>query len=317
MDMIYTDGSGVELGYLTGYGLDLDIGDTNDFEITLKTDRAVLDHDYRVYANGTEYGGIIREIKVDTAAKKIAYCGQTWRGILSNYIIPPPTGEDYLTIGNCTASDIIMVLLGLCGLENVYTIENSTTVIESYQFDRYCTLLDGITKMLKSINYRLNIACTNGIVTLAPVEVHDYSDELEYSQDCNLDFKITDSRNGINHLVCLGSGELKARQVINLYLQADGTIGKTQYYTGIDERAEVYDYSSVESLAELEKGGRERFSELLDRQELEMSIDEINVELGDIVGGRERITGIYMAQPITQKIVKVTDGKLKISYKVG
>lgn len=316
MDMIYANGSGIELGYLTGYGLDLDIGDTNDFEISLKTDNAILDYDYRVYANGTEYGGIVKEIKVDTAAEKITYSGQTWRGMLENYILSPATGEDYLTLGGYV-TDIIMTLLTWFDLQSVYSVEPCSISVDNYQFDRYCTLLGGITKMLKSINYRLNISCTNGIVTLAPVPVYDYSDELEYSQDCNLDFKITDSRNGINHLVCLGSGELKARQVINLYLQADGTIGKTQYYTGIDERAAVYDYASVESLAELEKSGREKFAELLDSQELEMSIDEINVELGDIVGGRERITGIYMAQPITQKIVKITDGKLKISYKVG
>lgn len=316
MDMIYANGSGVELGYLTGYGLDLDIGDTNDFEISLKTDSAILDYDYRVYANGTEYGGIVKSIKVDTAAEKVTYSGQTWRGMLDNYILTPATGEDYLVLGGYV-TDIIMTLLTWFDLQDVYAVKPCEISVDNYQFDRYCTLLGGITKMLKSINYRLNISCTNGIVTLAPVEVNDYSDELEYSQDCNLDFKITDSRNGINHLVCLGSGELKARQVINLYLQADGTIGKTQYYTGINERAAVYDYSSVESLAELEKSGREKFAELLDSQELEMSIDEINVELGDIVGGRERITGIYMARPITQKIVKVTDGKLKISYKVG
>ena len=41
-----------------------------------------------------------------------------------------------------------------------------------------------------------------------------------------------------------------------------------------------------------------------------------NVELGDIVGGRERITGIVMAKPISKKIVKITNNKLKISYEV-
>lgn len=32
MDMIYADTSGTEIGYLTHCSLDIDIGDTNDFE---------------------------------------------------------------------------------------------------------------------------------------------------------------------------------------------------------------------------------------------------------------------------------------------
>ena len=316
MDVIYADPNKTELGILADYALDIDIGDTNDFELSITGGVHPLDYDYCIYVNGTEYGGIVKEIKVDTSANKVTYCGQTWRGILSNYIIAPFAGNDYLTLsGNVTM--VIATLLNLSYIDDVVSVAICDATVNNYQFDRYCTLLSGITKMLKSIGYRLNISCTDGIVTLTPTPIHDYSDELEYSQDSNINFKIDDNRGGINHLVCLGTGELKARQVINLYLQADGTIGKTQYYKGIDERAAVYDYSAVESLAELEKSGRERFAELLDRQELEMSIDEINVELGDIVGGRERITGIYMARPIAQKIVKVTDGKLKISYKVG
>ena len=170
--------------------------------------------------------------------------------------------------------------------------------------------------MLKSVNARLNVVCNNGAVTLEPVAIHDYSAELEYSQDNDINFKITDNRDGINHLVCLGKGELQNRQVVDLYIQQDGTIGTTQYYTGMNERAQTYDYSSVESLDELTKSGAEKLAELQNSQKLEMSIGEINVELGDIVGGRERITGIVMAKPISKKIVKISNDKLKISYEV-
>ena len=171
--------------------------------------------------------------------------------------------------------------------------------------------------MLKSVGYRLNISCQNGAVRLTPTLIHDYSDELEYSQDSNINFRIQDNRNGVNHLICLGQGDLKDRQVINLYLQSNGTIGTTQYYTGLSERADVFDFPAVESLDELEKFGRERFALLLNSQKMEMTIGDIAVELGDIVGGRERITGTYMKKPITQKIVKGDAYSLKISYKVG
>ena len=316
MDMIYADASGNEIGFLTDYSLDLEVGGNNDFQIDTPSTSQLLDFDYSVYINGTEYGGVVSKIVVDTKSKKISYIGQTWRGLLSNYIIKPDSGQDYKTVSG-TASNIISGLITAFGINSRYSVTaNSSITLNNYQFDRYCNLLDGIDKMLKSVNARLNVVCNNGAVTLEPVAIHDYSAELEYSQDSDINFKITDNRDGVNHLVCLGKGELQNRQVVDLYIQQDGTIGTTQYYTGMNERAQTYDYSSVESLDELKKSGREKLAELQNSQKLEMSIGEINVELGDIVGGRERITGITMKSPISRKIVKISNDKLKISYEV-
>lgn len=316
MELIYADTIGVEIGFLTDFSLDLDIGSTNDFEIAMIANEKIMDFGWKIYANSTEYGGIISKIDVDTAPNKIAYSGQTWRGILNNYIISPPSGSDYLTVSG-NVSTIISGLISGFGINNLYAVAASTATVTDYQFDRYCTLLTGIDKMLKSVDCRLNVVCNNGAVTLSPVAIHDYSAELEYSQDSNINFRIQDNRNGVNHLICLGQGDLRDRQVLNLYLLADGTIGTTQYYTGLSERADVFDFPAVESLDELEKFGRERFALLLNSQKMEMTIGDIAVELGDIVGGRERITGIYMKKPITQKIVKGDAYSIKISYKVG
>lgn len=317
MDMIYAFPTGEEVGFLTDYSLDLEVGGNNDFQIDTPSTSQLLDFNYSVYINGTEYGGVVSKIVVDTKSKKISYIGQTWRGLLSNYIIKPDSGQDYKTVSG-TASSIISSLISAFGIDSRYSVTaNSSITLNNYQFDRYCTLLDGIDKMLKSVNARLNVVCNNGAVTLEPVAIHDYSAELEYSQDSDINFKITDNRDGVNHLICLGKGDLQARQVVDLYVLSDGTISdSTQYYTGMNERAQTYDYSSVESLEELKKSGREKLAELQNSQKLEMSIGEINVELGDIVGGRERITGIVMTKPISKKIVKISNDKLKISYEV-
>lgn len=316
MEMIYALPTGEEIGYMTDYNADIEIGGNNDFQIDTPSTSKLLDFGYGVYVNSTEYGGIISSIVVDTSAKKISYSGQTWRGILSNYIIKPDSGQDYKIVSG-TASSIISSLVSDFGISSRYSvITNSNIIVSNYQFDRYCTLLDGLDKMLKSVNARLNIICTNGTVTLEPVAIHDYSAELEYSQDNDINFKITDNRDGVNHLVCLGKGDLKDRQVVDLYVQQNGSIGATQYYTGLAERAQVYDYSSVESLDELTKSGIQKLTELQNSQKLEMTVGDIAVELGDIVGGRERITGIVMAKPISKKIVKISNNKLKISYEV-
>ena len=79
----------------------------------------------------------------------------------------------------------------------------------------------------------------------------------------------------------------------------------------------VYDYSGAEDLDSLREGGLDRFAELLNYQEMSIAIQDIPVELGDIVGGRERITGMVIKKPVTNKVIKVTGNKVEISYKVG
>ena len=85
-----------------------------------------------------------------------------------------------------------------------------------------------------------------GHVRLAAVPIVDWSDQLEYGQDNRVDFTTRDNQRGINHLICLGRGELADRLVIHLYLQPDGSIVDTIYYTGVEERTAVFDFSSAE-----------------------------------------------------------------------
>ena len=161
MELIYADTNGSEIGFLTDFNLDLDIGSTNDFEIAMIANEKIMDFGWKIYANSTEYGGIISKIDVDTAPNKIAYSGQTWRGILSNYIISPPSGDDYKIVSG-NVSTIISGLISDFGIGSLYSVAASEIAVTNYQFDRYCTLLSGVEKMLKSVGYRLNIGCQNG-----------------------------------------------------------------------------------------------------------------------------------------------------------
>ena len=71
-----------------------------------------------------------------------------------------------------------------------------------------------------------------------------------------MNFVANEKRNGVNHLICLGEGELKDRVVKHLYVQKDGSIGEEQYYTGIEEITETYDYNSTEAAELVEKWNR-------------------------------------------------------------
>lgn len=306
--------------------IDIDIGDTNDFEIVF-ADITYQLLNYRMgylfFAPGTELGGILERLDTSTKSSTCTYKGWTWRGLLAQKVIEPPSGSAYRTVSG-DANNIINTLIGSSlGPLVMASTEISGFTLTNYAFDRYCTLLDGLTKMLLSVGARLKIEVREGAagsaisVVISAVPIIDYSSEIELSQDNKLDFSTQDSRMGTTHLICLGKGELTERTVVHLYVQADGSIGTTQYYTGLADRVAIYDYSSADNAAVLIQKGSEKLSALCSYKKMSMAINSIDAEIGDIVGGRDRITGMSMAQPITGKIIKVDDtGAVDIQYKL-
>jgi hypothetical protein len=122
---------------------------------------------------------------------------------------------------------------------------------------------------------------------------------------------------GVNHLVCLGTGELKDRIVIDLYADEEGNISESQTITGIDEITEIYDSSGAERETLLESG-KDRLKELLNKKSFTSEVKKVNGELyiGDIVTGSDYITGNTVTKPIVQKLVKRENGNLSIDYKI-
>lgn len=327
MELIIADSAGLELGSLdANKEIDMDIGETNDYTMTMAlSDWTALGYDLgcRMYIPDTEYGGLIQNMEISVATDTVILSGDTWRGMLVKKIIEPSPGLAYRTVSGDANRIIEGLLTGSFGSLFAVPETDSGILIEDYSFDRYTDLLSGLAKMLYTAGARLRIRYDRGpsrgagYVEICATPIVDYSDTEEYSEDSNISFLTADVRNGINHLICLGKGELQAREVLHLYVQSDGSIGSSQYYTGPDERVAVYDYGNAESLAELMKGGKERLRELQDYLQFDMTIDDIVAEIGDIVGGREYTTGFLIQQQITQKVITMSNDELKIEYKVG
>lgn len=305
--------------------VDFSVGEDNDYEIKIRRDSWREEYTFGnvLYIPGTEYGGIIGEINTDTSLDTISILGRTWRGKLDKKIIVPPAGQDYATASGELNHILRDLITGQFGDYFVVSQNDTGINIAGYQFERYCTLLAGITKMLKSVEHKLHIEYVQqergqpGYVELSAVPIIDYSDEIELSQDSQLNFSFKNNRNGVNHLICLGKGELQDRQVIDLYVQKDGSVGTTQYYTGIQEVAEVYEDTSSES-AELQEKGTEKLQELMNSTTFSMDVETlgIDVEIGDVIGGRDYLTGLYAKKPIKGKIHKVTGGKESLEYEI-
>lgn len=305
--------------------VDFSVGEDNDYEIKIRRDswREKYTFGNVLYIPGTEYGGIIGEINTDTSLDTISILGRTWRGKLDKKIIVPPAGQDYATASGELNQILRDLIAGQFGDYFVVSQNDTGINIAGYQFERYCTLLAGITKILKSVEHKLHIEYVQqergqpGYVELSAVPIIDYADKIELSQDSQLNFNFKNNRNGVNHLICLGKGELQDRQVIDLYVQKDGSIGTTQYYTGIQEVTEVYEDTSSES-AELQEKGTEKLQELMNSTTFSMDVETlgIDVEIGDIIGGRDYLTGLYAKKPIKGKIYKVTGGKESLEYEI-
>ena len=79
----------------------------------------------------------------------------------------------------------------------------------------------------------------------------------------------------------------------------------------------MYDYPNAEDENELLEFGKEQLQELASYQKLELSVsDELDLAIGDIIAGRDRLTGLYLKKPIVNKVLKIKKGKETISYKV-
>ena len=145
----------------------------------------------------------------------------------------------------------------------------------------------------------------------------DYSDEMEYCQD-DIGFRIKRCYNDVNHLICLGQGELQNRQVVHIYVDGDGDIVDNQYYFGLDEITETYENTNSKDIQELKQAGIDKLGDMKDGDEFEVtSIPDIQLKIGDIVGGYEDVTGIRIKREIVNTIVTITDSTFNVEYKVG
>ena len=324
-ELILADPAGNEVRAILDAEVDLEIGEVNEFEITVSRVgfEDTIPQKSRIFVPDTEYGGLIRRIRTSTSMNTVTMGGYTWRGLLEKKIIQPDAGQDYAT----ATGELNAVLWGMVEPEFdglfVASTEDTGVEVSGYQFERYCTLHDGLQKMLKSVGYKLHFEYKQGeqgaagYVEISAVPIVDYSDQIELSGDMRLNFIARQVNDGVNHLICLGDGELKDRIVLHLYVQADGSIGTTPYYTGEDEIADVYDFPSADAES-LETYARDYFPQLQSYKSFEMDLEalDLDVEIGDTIGGRDYITGITMTKPIIGKVWTYKSRRDSIEYKI-
>ena len=269
MDLIYADETRKDIGVISSYDLDMAYGkDENDFTCSVDRSDHCCSKGYFIYAEGTEYGGIVDRVKVDTESGLVSYMGRTWHGILESKIICPQAKRDYFVVDG-DANEVLQDVISNLGLTSLFAASSETAGIDvaNYRFDRYIPGYTGIRKMLKEYDMKLGVSWKNGMIVLSAVPINDYSqdDEFDASQ---VNFSIEKNYRPVNHIICLGTGELRKRHVIHVFTDENGGIQdylhdpdhdpvedsdyildrSAQVLFGSDEVTEVYDLSNAETV---------------------------------------------------------------------
>ena len=316
VELIVTDASHVDQASLEDFTLDAAWGaDENDFELTV--DR-LIDAGSYVYFDGGECGGVVDSLKdsLKDGRSTLTYGGRTWHGMLANKILEPDKGKDYLTVSG-TASTVIGSLISRVGLDAVFDAVDSPTAgaqtIKSYQFDRYTDCYTGLRKMCAASGLKLRLAYASGKVRVWAEPAAHYGDSIDSDL---IDFDATRTWRKPNHMIGLGKGELRNRIVSHWYADSKGNVTQTQTFKGLDEIAQVYDYSSAEA-DELAKNTKKKLQDLQSEGEVKVTVHEdsgIAFDVGDTVTARDNLTGITVNATISKKIVKVSGGVMSVDY---
>lgn len=324
MHLICTDASWRDLCALKDCTMDMEYGDggddANSFELRVPVATAPggLSFGSLVYVDGTEYGGIVDDVGSDATGKihKALYSGRTWHGVLEGKVLRPDAGQDYLSASG-EANAVLLSLVHRMGLASLFAVDASDSGVRvaAYRFARYVAGYTGMRAMLASAEAKLTMRWDGGKVVLSAAPRRDWSREEFEARRTPV--RINLASRPVNHLVCLGKGDLAQRSVIDLYADEDGAVSRTQTLFGADEVALAYDYSSAED-DELEEQGRKRLKELQDASTCDVPEPPgADFDVGDVVGGRDSRLGLYVTAAIARKVVSIGRGGVSVSCEAG
>lgn len=315
MDLIYTDANFDDIGILHNFTCDFDTTDTKDFEFSLDIKNNVLISGGYWYVDGTEYAGKITGKTVDTEKGELRVFGQNMRGLLTNKIVRPPQGQDYVIVSG-HVKDIVNGFLTDAGYDGLFVFECINLVLRPTKIRRYTDLYSVIESIANLYNLALSFYVKDSKFHIKIGVPVDDSLDYEFNQQ-DIQFSITKHTATVNHLICLGQGELKDRQVIDLYINHNGKVTTSPSFFGTDEIVAVYDNPNCEDLKELQNDGANKLLELHYKDEISVMTTNSHLTIGSIVSGYEEVTDTHVMAVIENEIVDISDDEINVEYVTG
>lgn len=311
MELIYTDEACVDRGVLRFASGDFSVGVENTWSLDVPLPTPVSEG-CLVYVDGTEFCGVVDDYETVTGSGVATISGRTVQGVLATNVICPPEGSDRLSVSG-DANECIAAVLENVGLGLPFQVAAGESGVRvDCELDRFVDAYAGIASMLDASGAKLIVEVSGARVTLgaAPRRV-----EVGYDGETSR-VRVRRSR-AVNHLVCLGSGELQEREVIHLYADEHGNVGTTQRIFGMAHMAAVYDYNNADA-AELRSEGEKKLSEMQSADAA--SIDDAVAgawDVGDVVGARFGDDGAVVSETVKEKIARVSGRSVVVEYKTG
>lgn len=320
-DLIYTDAKWRDAGIVHAYELSMEYGPAskNSFELSCPlSERPAIEARSLVYMEGAEFGGIVDAVGVDAkraGRKRAVYRGRTWHGILAGKVICPDAGQPHYRIRG-EANAALLALVHRMGLGDLFTASAANSGITLDHRARFADAYTAILDALRASGAKLKIAWDGTRAALSAEPIRDWSATDELDTD-RMGFDLTKCYRPINHLVCVGTGELTDRAEVHFYADAEGRVSQTQTLFGADERAAIYDYSNADA-DKLAEEGHKKLEELQNEDTCDADATEgYEYDVGDIVGAYEVETGIFVTAPVVAKIATVDRRGARTSYEIG
>lgn len=320
-DLTYTDARWRDAGVVVAYELAMEHGPAtrNSFALACPlSSRPAIEPRSLVYMEGTEFGGIVDEIGVEAKRprrKRAVYRGRTWHGLLAGKIVCPDAGRTHYRIRG-EANAALLALVHRVGLGDLFTASSANSGITLDHQVRFADAYTAALGALRASGAKLAVSWDGDRAVLSAAPAKDWSAADELDTD-RLGFDMAKCYRPVNHLVCVGEGELTDRAEVHFFADAEGNVSQTQTLFGVDERAAKYDYTNAdaETLAE---EGRKKLEELQNEDTCDADVAEgYSYDVGDIVGAYDAETGIFVSAPVVGKAATVDRHGARESYMIG
>lgn len=321
-DVILADGKLTPHASVSQVTLDWACGtDENDFELTIDDpDAPEIERGWYFWLDGSDVGGRIvdRRVSVAGGTSTTIWIGQSWTGMLAAKILQPDANQDYLTVSG-KLPDILKSLLKRIGLDTVFTVDSSdASTLSNWMFQnpRYVDAYTGLRTLLASCGRRLDFKAFGNKILLGIVPVQTIANTIDSDL---VDFKAETNRRAVNHLIGLGSQDLKNRLVVNCFADAKGAVSDKQTFSGVDEVCAIYDYSNADYDA-LKSETKKHLQELQTGGSVEVTLsDEVGdgLRVDDKIVATDQASGVNVTAVVTKRVVKIDSGILTSTFEVG
>ena len=238
--------------------------------------------------------------------------------MLAAKILQPDPRQDYLTVSG-KLPDILTGLMKRIGLDCVFTVQSDdSSTVTNWRFEnpRYVDAYTGFRNLLASCGRRLDFQAKDDHILLGITPVGIIANTIDSDL---VDFRAETNRRAPNHLIGLGSQELKNRLVVDCFADAKGAVSDKQTFSGVDEVCATYDYSNADS-ATLKSETKKHLQELQTGGSVEVTLsDEVGdgLRVDDKIVATDQASGVSVTAVVTKRVVKIDSGILTSTFEVG